>query len=274
MPDSGTWPEKSRRTVWRPGNLLQAEQKKEKISLPGVRVTYTLKSRKSHQNVVENLLPSAFLNQKHKKHSQRFRKHPHYAVSASKYKKGKSMSDHRFQRKKERHACLFENIYEDNYLKMYHIAIGILKHQMDAENAVHEAFLSIAENLDRYCGLSENQMTGLCITAVKNKCIDILRRQKRFGEEELEQLVLYQTDENLDPEGHMQKKEGAEQIQRVLEQLPEVLKTVLYLKYYYEYDNHEIARQLGISVKTTEMRLYRARKKMRELLDHAGYERF
>ena len=103
---------------------------------------------------------------------------------------------------------------------------------------------------------------------------DILRRQKRFGEEELEQLVLYQTDENLDPEGHMQKKEGAEQIQRILEQLPEVLKTVLYLKYYYEYDNHEIARQLGISVKTTEMRLYRARKKMRELLDHAGYERF
>ena len=31
-------------------------------------------------------------------------------------------------------------------MKMYHIAFGILKHRMEAENAVQEAFVSIAKN--------------------------------------------------------------------------------------------------------------------------------
>lgn len=33
---------------------------------------------------------------------------------------------------------------------MYHVAFRILKHQMDAENAVHEAFLKLAEHFGRY----------------------------------------------------------------------------------------------------------------------------
>ena len=40
----------------------------------------------------------------------------------------------------------FQKIYEENYMKMYHIAFGILKHRMEAENAVQEAFDSIAKN--------------------------------------------------------------------------------------------------------------------------------
>ena len=34
-------------------------------------------------------------------------------------------------------------IYEGNHLRMLRIALGILKHQMDAENAVNDAFVSI-----------------------------------------------------------------------------------------------------------------------------------
>ena len=41
----------------------------------------------------------------------------------------------------------FRKIYEENYLKMYHVALGMLKNQPDAENAVQEAFLCRQKNL-------------------------------------------------------------------------------------------------------------------------------
>lgn len=39
----------------------------------------------------------------------------------------------------------FQKIYEENYLKMYHVALGMLRQPSEAENAVHEAFLALAE---------------------------------------------------------------------------------------------------------------------------------
>ena len=78
---------------------------------------------------------------------------------------------------------LFQKIYDENYLRMYHVAFGILKNQADAENAVSEAFLSIAENHKKYFKISGSKMPGLCVTIVKHKSIDILRRQKHWSAE-------------------------------------------------------------------------------------------
>ena len=57
----------------------------------------------------------------------------------------------------------FREIYEENYLKMYHVALGMIKNQADAENAVQEAFLSLAEKFEKYLHLSGSEMTGLCV---------------------------------------------------------------------------------------------------------------
>ena len=51
-----------------------------------------------------------------------------------------------------------------------------------------------------------------------------------------------------------------------LEQLPEVMKLTLELKYYQEYSNQEIAKILNVPVKTVEMRLYRGKKRLEVLL--------
>ena len=39
----------------------------------------------------------------------------------------------------------FQQIYEENYKQMYHVAFGILKSPAEAENAVQEAFLALPE---------------------------------------------------------------------------------------------------------------------------------
>ena len=46
----------------------------------------------------------------------------------------------------EKHRNTYRKIYEDNYLRMYHIALAVLKEPADAEDAVHEAFFSFAKN--------------------------------------------------------------------------------------------------------------------------------
>ena len=160
---------------------------------------------------------------------------------------------------------LFAQIYEENYLRMYHIAFAILKRHADAEDAVHEAFLSIAKNFRKYSKLSCREMEGLCVTIVKSKVMDQLRRSKKYSGEELENLVLYNEYEEFDSEKKLLREEEYAKVRRVKEQLPEVLAMTVDLKYFYDYSNQEIAKIMNEQVKTVEMRLYRAKLKMQEL---------
>ena len=76
----------------------------------------------------------------------------------------------------------FRKIYEENYLKMYHVGLAMIKNQTDAENAVQEAFLSLAEKFEKYSHLSSSKMTGLCVTIMKNKIIDMIRKANHYSE--------------------------------------------------------------------------------------------
>ena len=163
---------------------------------------------------------------------------------------------------------LFAQIYEENYLRMYHIAFAILKQHADAEDAVHEAFLSIAKNFRKYSKLSCREIEGLCVTIVKSKVIDQLRYKKRFTEEELANIVLFNEYAGFEPEKSLENKEEAQKLRKIMEQLPEVLRITVDLKYFYDYSNKEIATILDVPVKTVEMRLYRAKIKMGELLEN------
>lgn len=166
----------------------------------------------------------------------------------------------------------FARIYEENYLLMYHVALGILTRQAEAENAVHEAFLSLAENFKKYSGISCSEMKGLCVIIVKNKAIDQLRRERRMTEQELEELVIADDSLTGQPEWMAERGEEVQKLKKVLAELPEILKETLVLKYCYDYSNRQIAKLLGVSVKTVEMRLYRGKQKMRELLKEAEWE--
>ena len=162
----------------------------------------------------------------------------------------------------------FEKIYNENYLRMYHIALSILKNPASAEDAVHEAFLSIAKNFKIYSKLSCREMEGLCVTIVKNKTIDQFRYQKRFSDEVLENLVLYNEYAEFEPERHYQNKQESAKIHNILKKLPEILRMTVDLKYFYDYSNKEIAKIMNVPVKTIEMRLYRAKIKIRELWEN------
>ncbi len=101
-------------------------------------------------------------------------------------------------------------IYEGNHLRMLRIALGILKHQMDAENAVNDAFVSIIENYKKYSRLSAEEMSSLCIAIARNICIDILRRKEHLSGKDIEELVLNLADEDSEPEHYVMRQEQGE----------------------------------------------------------------
>ena len=82
----------------------------------------------------------------------------------------------------------FGQIYEKNYRTMYYVALKILKNKEEAEDAVHGAFVKLAEKYDTYRHLTSQEMTSLCVIIVKNKCLDMLRVSKSGLQSDLEKV--------------------------------------------------------------------------------------
>lgn len=160
----------------------------------------------------------------------------------------------------------FQRVYEQNYRTMYHVALGILKSKEEAEDAVHSAFVKLAEKFGRYRLLPESEMTSLCVVIVKNKSLDMLRVSKSSIQSELEKVDFALFSDAVPPLDAMIEKESADELVRMMHKLPEKLRLVLELKYFHEYSNGEIADILDLSKKNVEIRLYRAKKKMKEVL--------
>lgn len=150
---------------------------------------------------------------------------------------------------------------------MYHISLGILHQQEDAENAVQDAFLCLMEHFERYADLSGGDMRNLCVCIVKNKCMDILRKKKRYSDRELEELVLCEESLLASPEEMLLYSEREQQAAYLLKHLPEIYKEVMVLKYYYNYSIKDISRLLGVSAKVVDQRLFRAKKMIRRMLE-------
>lgn len=164
----------------------------------------------------------------------------------------------------------FQEIYENNYLKMYYVAHSMGQNQADAENAVHDSFLSLAEKFTKYSHLSCSEMMGLCVSIVKNKVLDSIRRANRYSEAEWEDIVLYDETPEHDASRMAERQERAAFVHKAMGEISEILRETLALKYYYQLSNKEIARIQGVPVKTVEMRLFRGKKKFKEVWDEAN----
>lgn len=71
---------------------------------------------------------------------------------------------------------LLERLYEEFSDRMYKIAFSILHSQQDAEDAVAEAFLKIANNLDKLKDRPGRDIQGFCAVVTQNTAKDFRRK--------------------------------------------------------------------------------------------------
>jgi len=164
----------------------------------------------------------------------------------------------------------FSDIYVENRKLLYNICYCIIKDEMDAEGIVHDTFVKIADNFHKYDSWKNEDIKKLSITIVKNLSIDYLRKRNRLSDTDIENVVLYNEYIDFLPEDKIEFDSRKNMIITLLEKLPEIYKEILDLKYYHGLSTNEMAEILNIKPKTVEVRLRRARNKMKELIENEG----
>ena len=157
-------------------------------------------------------------------------------------------------------------IYEKNKSLFLGIAYEKLQNEEEAEDAVQEAFLEIADKPDTFFSLTGNKQIQYMSTVVNNVAIDMYNKIRKIPTEELSEEIVYINDENV-IENSFFDKISREEILAFTEALPEAQRTVLILSYSFGLSADEIGRTLNISVSVVYKRLYLARKSIKKYID-------
>ena len=162
---------------------------------------------------------------------------------------------------------LFERLYEDYRSKMYYAAMGVLHNQQDAEDALHNAFLSIAKNIDKVSSLEQDESAAYLFRAAKNAALNLYAKKKKRDEYEIS-VENYAPFENISDDELIRKSEDlqTEEIANCLESLPEHYRVVLDLHFRHGYSVKQTANALGINTSTVKQRLVRGKKILLEKL--------
>lgn len=153
-----------------------------------------------------------------------------------------------------------EQIYHRYRDLMYYVAYRILHNEHDAEDAVHEAFLTIMKNLQQISSVRSRKTKGYVVTITENKAIDLYRRQRRHPEQALTE----------DLPGLSVSYSGDDTLTACFLRLPARYREYLLLRYDSGFSNQEIAAMLGLSDAATRKLGERARAKLEILCKEEG----
>lgn len=142
---------------------------------------------------------------------------------------------------------------------MFYVAKGILNDDYLSEDAVHEAFINIAKNMNNISEVESLRTKGYVVIIVRNISLNMLKKQKSNGEiDDFNEII--SSDLNLEDE--VLSKISFELIIDEIMKLPVIYKDVLYLSYVEDLSIQEISISINISDETAKKRLQRGRKKL------------
>lgn len=154
----------------------------------------------------------------------------------------------------------FEILYSSYKDWMGTIAFDVLHNKDDAEDAVHNAFVKIAENIRKIDDPLSKKTRAYIATITETKAIDIYRKKRRHPEVPLPEDEL----------GIQFDYYNCGDLARCIAQLPSRQRAVLTLKYRHGYSNREIAKILKISEINAVKLDQRAKAKLKELCMKEG----
>jgi RNA polymerase sigma-70 factor (ECF subfamily) len=144
--------------------------------------------------------------------------------------------------------------------------------EQDALDMSQEAFIKAYTNIGSFRG--ESRFSVWLYRLTTNVCLDFLRSSSRRAhgsltqicddEEEARELEI--PDERFTPHSMAERRELREAVRRNLEKLPPDYKAILILREIEALSYEELAETLGLQQGTVKSRLFRARKKLCQVL--------
>ncbi|MBK3493916.1 sigma-70 family RNA polymerase sigma factor [Viridibacillus sp. YIM B01967] len=130
------------------------------------------------------------------------------------------------------------------------------------EECINDAFLGAWENAIQFKGDSEDFRKWIC-TIAKFKAVD---KQRKLSKS---QIVTDIEDTQMQTvqsaEDGIIKRESTQELLQILSQLEEIDRDIFTMKYFLDMKNEDIANHLGLSKAAIDNRLYRGKKKLRQL---------
>lgn len=135
------------------------------------------------------------------------------------------------------------------------------------KDLTQETFIKAYENLNSYN--EEHEFKPWIAKIARNHAIDYLRKKKQtISIEELE-TELPDEKESSGDSAHEDKR----RVERAMARMKEEERTILLLKYKEGFSNREIAESLEMPENRVNVRIFRARERMREILERDNEKR-
>lgn len=162
-------------------------------------------------------------------------------------------------------------LYRDHRALMLATARRYFASDMEAEDAIHDVFLRLAERTDLIERVSDNHRRGYLIVAVKHACIDRLRLHKKWTEIDDEDTLTSFMDQVALQKSREENFDVERTLVELIRQLPSTMRETLELRFVLGYTEREIANIQKVSMSAVSMRITRARSILREILEEEGY---
>jgi RNA polymerase sigma factor (sigma-70 family) len=152
-----------------------------------------------------------------------------------------------------------KKLYEDNYSALMSTALRYADNYDDGLDILHEAFIKIFKNMDKYnAGTS---LSAWLRRIVVNTAIDYYRREKRRRTEDIDQIQ-HQSTYDADVVSNL----TSEEILSALQQLSPSYRSIFNLYVIEGYNHKEISQMLDITESTCRSNLVKARCKLKSIL--------
>ncbi len=161
-------------------------------------------------------------------------------------------------------SIYFETIVERYEKYAYIYAFSILNNEFDSQDVVAESFLKVFTKLKQY--QMGSNFKNWFLKIVHNTCFDLLRKNEKFvyfDDFEKSVNLFYDSThcyDNIDTLDFGELKEK-------LNLLPHEIKSVIILRYYYDWDYKSISNLLNIPIGTLSSRINRGCKKLKKIIE-------
>ncbi len=172
----------------------------------------------------------------------------------------------------------FWDLYDQYYVRVRKFILSLVRDEWVADDLIQETFLRIQTNLKSL--KDPSKLSSWIFRIAYNLCQDhfrqlkISRKEERIDQEETEDFkeALMQGGPGIQKE--LEQRQMGECVQSYIHLLPEPLLVVLILFDTMDFNQQEIADTLGVTIENVKVRLHRARKKLRTILEEkCAFER-
>ena len=170
----------------------------------------------------------------------------------------------------------FEELINRYKNSVFAIIYRMTGQYQEAEDISQEVFLTVYQKLYQFD--NAKKFSPWIYRIAINTCISNLRKKNKvalinFDESFINQSQWDGPNNYGNPEAVLARSELRSEIKAALQELPVSYQSVLVLRYQLDLNNQEIADTLGVNKENIEVKIHRARKALRRILNNKTEER-